>query len=189
LHYQTAIEMRTKQTIAIIGLGELGKRLGTAFAVGKDRVLLFDKDELEARSLAAQLKESHANYDIEALTCSADACWEADVIILTVANEEQANVANYIREYANQKIVVNTSGDHNEANDLQQLLPHSRIITAFHDLPTRLAGNAINTECNVDGEDADAIEIIAELARLMDFKPVTRGCTKQVSTDETILVG
>jgi 8-hydroxy-5-deazaflavin:NADPH oxidoreductase len=187
LHYQTAIEMRTKQTIAIIGLGELGKRLATALAAGKDRVLLFDKDELEARSLAAHLKESQSNYDIEALTCSADACWEADVIILAVAKDEQALVARYVREYANQKIVVATNTDKQKLNELQQLLAHSKIITAFYDLPT--SGTETNSECNVAGEDADAVENIAELVRMIGFKPVTPECRQSISTNEQILVG
>jgi 8-hydroxy-5-deazaflavin:NADPH oxidoreductase len=185
--------MRTKRTIAIIGLGSIGKGLAAALSAGTDRVLLFDKKPQEATSLASALAQSHPAFDVEALTCSADACWEADFIILDVSPNELAEVGNYIKPYANQKIVVSTIGEAGGTSiaELKQLLPFSKIARAFHTIqPATLTepGAGTNKECQVEGEDAEAVATVKELIQQIGYTPVCTALKEAAPHDDTIQV-
>jgi 8-hydroxy-5-deazaflavin:NADPH oxidoreductase len=186
------IEMRTKQTVAIIGLGEMGRRLATALSEGKDRVLLFDKNHAAAQAYANELLQQKPSFDVEAIACSANACWEADIILLAVPHSEQNDVANYIKQYATQKIVVSLLSDNDNAQDaLQELLhslPHSKIVRAFHNINATQLLAPNGSPCLVEGKDEDALETIKDLVEQIGFTAITSACTKSKHEDETILV-
>lgn len=138
--------MQTKQTIAIIGAtGNMGSALSKSLAKGNYRLLLFGKHHDKVRSFAEELKINHPSSDIEAIDCSYNACWEADIIIPAVPYQVEKQVAERIKEVANQKIVISitnplnetfdgllTAPDTSAAEELQKLLPHSMVIKAFN---------------------------------------------------------
>lgn len=182
--------MRTKQTIAIIGLGSMGKGLATALARGTDRVLLFDRKEAEAAMFANQLAQVHPGYDVEAINCSANACWEADIIIPAIPYTAQAEVAGYVKQYANQKVVISIanpmgangadmSPETSAAEELQQLLPYSKVVKAFNTTYASLFAqplvNSKTVDCFIAGNDADAIQTVTDLVETVGFNPVLAG--------------
>ena len=76
-----------------------------------------------------------------------DGCWEADIIILDISDDEQQEVVELIKEVATQKIVVSFS--ENENNELQALLKYSKVVKVF---------NAINSPAlSFWGKDQDAV--------------------------------
>ncbi|WP_207492630.1 NAD(P)-binding domain-containing protein [Aridibaculum aurantiacum] len=158
--------MQTQQTIAIVGLGNTGSALAKLFASGRHRVLLSDKDIAASEALAVQLLQEHPAYEVEAITCSANACWEADVIIPAVASEELETVANYIKAYANQKIVVSTSieglDNSKVAGKLHALFPFSKIVQLYPATDFGASSNQ-SVSLTIDGADDEAVEMVASL--------------------------
>ncbi len=145
--------MITKQTVAIIGAtGKMGSAIARKLAKGNYRILLFGKREAALQELQAAIKSDCPYADIEPITCSYAASWEADIILLAVPFAAEKEIAEKIREVANQKIVISISS---AAEELQQLLPHSKVIKAFNLLSA--------DEVSLTGNDAEALTVVAEL--------------------------
>src|SRR6476660_9561316 len=133
--------MITKQTIAIIGAtGNMGSAIAKRLAKGNYKLLLFGKRELALHDLEISIISKHPFAEIEPITCSYTASWEADIIIMAVPYGAEKEIAARIREVANQKIVISISNPLNEnfdglvtapetsaAEELQKLLPHSKV--------------------------------------------------------------
>ena len=168
--------MNTKQTIAIIGAsGNMGSAISKSLSKGNYRLLLF--------SAAA---------DLEALECPTDASWEADVIILAVPFQAEKELAEKIREVANQKIVISianplneaydglvTSPDTSAAEELQKLLPNAKVVKAFN---TTFAADFITpvidgkqVDSFIAGNDEEALQTISELVTTAGFNPIVAG--------------
>ncbi len=130
--------MAIKKTIAIVGAtGELGRAIVNKFAFTPYRLLLVSDKLLELREFSAKLQQQQIEAEIEPLECVKDSCWEADLIVLSVAPAEEERVADLIKEVATQKIVVVVSGNKNDCRELENVLPYSKIVKAV-----------INTEAN-----------------------------------------
>ncbi|RYZ17933.1 MAG: NADP oxidoreductase [Chitinophagaceae bacterium] len=185
--------MNTKQTIAIIGAtGNMGSAISTALAKGNNRLLLkaTDKDKLNA--LVDSIRNSHPQADIEAAACPTDASWEADIILLAVPYAAEKEVAAQIREVANQKIVISianplnetydglvTAPDTSAAEELQKLLPHSRVVKAFNttfaaDFATPVIDGK-QVDAFVAGDDAEAVATVSALVSTAGFRPIEAG--------------
>ncbi|TCZ72954.1 NADPH-dependent F420 reductase [Flaviaesturariibacter aridisoli] len=185
--------MNTKQTIAIIGAtGNMGSALSTALAKGNNRLLLkaTDKDKLNA--LVDAIRSTNPQADIEAAACPTDASWEADIIILAVPYAAEKDVAAQIREVANQKIVISIANPLNEtydglvtepgtsaAEELQKLLPHSRVVKAFNttfaaDFATPVIDGK-QVDAFVAGDDAEAVATVSALVSTAGFRPIEAG--------------
>ncbi len=138
--------MAVKKTIAIIGAaGELGRAIVTQFASAPYRLLLVSKNIAELRRLAAELDQQHAVAEIEPLECVKDSCWEADIIIMAVAPEEEKEVGVLMKEVATQKIVIVVSRNENECKELEKILPYSKVVKGFVNVQTKevfLRGNS-----------------------------------------------
>jgi 8-hydroxy-5-deazaflavin:NADPH oxidoreductase len=166
--------MQTPQTVVIIGTGSTGKGLAASLAGSRYRVLLCGLDFIETRSYVEELQTLHPQYDIEALSCSFEASWEADIIILAISAAHQPEVAERISKVACQKMVI-TVKDNREA--LQQMLPHSRVVQAFSDLPANafqfcvVDKKAINSA--VLSSQKEAADEAAQLVEAVGFYPVT----------------
>jgi hypothetical protein len=185
--------MHTKQTIAIIGAtGNMGSAIAKSLAKGNYRILLKSSKEEELRKLEDEIKTETPTADVEGIVCPKEACWEADVIIPAVPYEAQADVADRIREVANQKIVISianplnesytglvTAGDTSAAEELQKLLPHSKVIKAFNTtFAADFASPVINgqqVDAFIAGNDTDALETVSELVSTAGFNPVISG--------------
>ncbi len=77
--------MKTKSTIAIIGsTGNRGSAIAKSLAKGNNRLLLFGRDEEKIKILESDIHSLNPEANVEAISCSVDASWEADIIILAV---------------------------------------------------------------------------------------------------------
>ncbi|NTS42953.1 NAD(P)-binding domain-containing protein [Flavisolibacter sp. BT320] len=185
--------MQTKQTIAIIGAtGSMGSALAKSLAKGNYRLLLKSNKAEALKELVAEIKKETPAADIEGMACPREAGWEADVIIPAVPFEAQAEVAERIREVANQKIVISlanplnetytgmvTPGDTSAAEELQKLLPHAKVIKAFNTtFAADFASPVINgqqVDAFIAGNAKDALETVSELVQTAGFNPIVSG--------------
>lgn len=185
--------MKTKQTIAVIGAtGNMGSAISRNLSTGNYRLLLFSKKLEEAQTLAGDIKSANASADMEAIECSREASWEAEIIILAVPYGAEAAIAEQIKDVANQKIVISISNPLNEtynalitapdtsaAEELQKLLPNSKVIKAFN---STFAGDFNQTvidgkqiDAFVAGNDQEALDVVSELVSTAGFNPIVAG--------------
>ena len=185
--------MQTKQTIAIIGAaGNMGSALAKSLAKGNYRLLLFTDDKKDIKGLVKEIKLAHPGADVESVTCSYNASWEADIIIAAVPYSAEKEMADKIREVANQKIVISianplnetydglvTAPDSSAAEELQKLLPNSKVVKAFNttfaaDFATPVIDGK-QADSFIAGNDADALATVSELVRTAGFNPIIAG--------------
>ena len=185
--------MQTKQTIAIIGAtGNMGSALAKSLAKGNYRLLLKSTRQDELDRLVKEIQATTPSADVEGINCSKEACWEADIIIPAVPFGAEKEVADRIREVANQKIVISianpinesysglqTSGETSAAEELQKLLPYSKVIKAFN---TTFAADFSNPVINgqqvdafIAGNNEDALKTVSELVSTAGFNPIISG--------------
>ena len=185
--------MQTKQTIAIIGAtGNMGSAIAKSLARGNYRLLLFGKNALKLEELEKDIKKVQDTADVEGITCSYTAGWEADIIISALPYTAEKELAEKIHEVANQKIVISianplndtydglvTTPDTSAAEQLQKLLPHSKVIKAFN---TTFAGNfsqpvidGKKVDAFIAGNDTEALETVSELVKTAGFNPIVAG--------------
>jgi len=161
--------MRTKQTIAVIGAtGNMGSAIAKSLSVGNYRLLLHARDFNTCKQLATEILAIHRLADAEAMDCSMNACWEADIIIIATPDTENKEVSLRIREVASQKIVISIVNSLNDTyrgmipapetngkEDIQQLLPHSKVVKVVMD--------SKRAAVNIAGIDQNAVEMVKEL--------------------------
>lgn len=170
--------------------------MGTAIAGSLSktsyRLLLCAKDTTRLEALAQNLRQQHGNAEIDVADCTVNAGWEADIIILAVPYPIEKEIAAEIRDVANQKIVVSisnplnagyngllTAPDTSAAEEIQDLLPNSRVIKAFNttfaaDFTTPvIAGKKVDSF--VAGDNHEAIETVAALVEAAGFNPIVAG--------------
>jgi NADPH-dependent F420 reductase len=185
--------MKTKQTIAIIGAaGNMGSAISKSLAKGNYRLLLKTNKQEELNKLVKEIKSKNPSVEVEAMSCSAEASWEADVIILAVPFAAEKEIAERIKEVANQKIVISIANPLNEtydglvtppntsaAEELQKLLPNSKVIKAFNttfaaDFSTPVIDGK-QVDAFIAGNDEDALETVKELVSTAGFNPIVAG--------------
>ena len=192
LYHQIKI-MQTKQTIAVIGAtGNMGSAISKSIASGPYRLLLKAGQQDKLVALVKEIKTKYPHADVEAAVCPTEASWEADIIILAVPYAAEKELAEKIREVANQKIVISianplnetfnglvTATDTSAAEELQKLLPNSKVIKAFN---TTFAADFLTPV--IDGKQADAfiagnneeaLQRVSELVSTVGFNPIVAG--------------
>ena len=185
--------MQTKQTIAIIGAaGNMGSAIAKSLAKGNYRLLLFTENKNKLKELEKEIKAVHKNADVEPIGCSYTASWEADIIIVAVPYTAEKQVADKIREVANQKIVISianplnetydgllTAPDTSAAEELQKLLPNSKVVKAFNTTFAADFSQPIidgkQTDAFIAGNDAYALETVSDLVKTAGFNPIIAG--------------
>ena len=185
--------MSTKQTIAIIGAtGNMGSAIARSLSKTNNRLLLFARHFDKVQTLAAEIKKGNAAADAEAIECPTNASWEADLIILALPYAEEKEIAAKIKDVANQKIVISisnplnetysglvTSPDTSAGEQLQQLLSNSKVVKAFNTVFAADFANTIIDGKQVDtliaGNDAQALEVVSDLATTIGLNPLVAG--------------
>ncbi len=183
----------TKQTIAIIGAGgNMGTAIAQCIAGGNYRLLLFDRDPEQLSSLTEEIQQAHSGAEVEPMDCAHDCSWEADIIILAVPYGAEKEIADKIRDVATQKIVISianpvdedfsklaTDPDTSAAEELQQWLPHSKVVKTFN---TTFAADfeqpvidGKQTDAFIAGDDEQALETVSNLVETVGFNPVIAG--------------
>lgn len=185
--------MKTKQTIAIIGAtGNMGSAVSRSLAKGNYRLLLKANKEEELDKLVKEIKSNNFSADVEVIPCPTEASWEADIIILAVPFEAEKEIAEKIKEVANQKIVISIANPLNQtynglitapgtsaAEELQKLLPNSKVVKAFNttfaaDFSTPVIDGK-QVDAFIAGNDEDALETVKELVSTAGFNPIVAG--------------
>jgi 8-hydroxy-5-deazaflavin:NADPH oxidoreductase len=127
--------MAAKEIIAIAGAtGKAGAAIANQLAKYNYRLLLISRNKDKLATLLHAIQRTFPNADVEAVDCLKDGCWEADIIVLAVPVSVEKEVAERIKEVATQKLIArfvnqpNTPSDAKRKNELQQLLPYSKIV-------------------------------------------------------------
>ncbi|MDF2383959.1 hypothetical protein JMG10_20980 [Nostoc ellipsosporum NOK] len=120
-----------KKTMAIIGATEQkGKAAIMQLASHPGfRFLLLSPDMAALDSLTKTLLQKFPGAEIEPMTCTRDASWEADIIVLTVPEAEEETIAQLIKEVVTGKVVIHVK-ENDETSVLKTLLPHSIVADA-----------------------------------------------------------
>jgi glycerol-3-phosphate dehydrogenase len=156
--------MKTKQAVAIIGAEESrGAALAARLSEGNNRVLLWSGDRDKMNATVQQIRALHANADVEALDCSVDACWEADLIIAALPLPAGLDKMEMIREVANRKTVIclQCGNGTSSAEALQEMLPYSQVVGLWVDED----GSAV-----LSGKDEEALQSADDLLSEAGFR-------------------
>jgi 8-hydroxy-5-deazaflavin:NADPH oxidoreductase len=185
--------MQTKQTISIIGAsGNMGSAIAKSLAKGNYRLLLKANSIERLEQLVEDIKQENPLADVEAMACPKEAGWEADIIILAVPYQAEKEIAEKIKEVANQKIVISIANPLNEtfdglltspvtsaAEELQKLLPDSKVVKAFNttfaaDFNTPVIDGK-QVDAFIAGNDKEAVATVSELVTTVGFRPIDAG--------------
>lgn len=145
-----------KQTVAIIGAATpTGNRVAKALAADS-LLLLIDSNEQAVIDLATAVRSQHGGA-AEPITCCKEASWEADAIVVTVAEAAVPAIAEKIKAVTTCKPVVHFAGS--EGASLLPLLPHAKVVTVW------LSSRAGSTQLSafVQGSDAEATALAAKI--------------------------
>jgi NADPH-dependent F420 reductase len=185
--------MSTKQTIAVIGAsGNMGSAISKSLAKGNYRIVLCSDKQDKITEIINDIKKINQDADVEAIDCSTQASWEADIIIAAVPYQAEKEVAAKIKDVANQKIVISianplnetynglaTAPDTSAAEELQRLLPNSKVVKAFNntfaaDFATPIIDGK-QVDAFVAGNDEEALQTVSELVSTAGFNPIIAG--------------
>ncbi len=186
--------MATVKTIAIVGAtGNMGSAIAKSLSKnGTYRLLLMSTDADKLIDLKMQLQKSSLETEVLTLDCAREASWEADIIIVATPHEAEKEVAEKIREVATGKIVISVSAAVNRPNgglatsahtsaaeELQKLLPHSKVVKTFNigfaqeSTSPPIAGNTKDTF--IAGNNGDAVITVSEIVKAAEFNPIIAG--------------
>ena len=182
-----------KKTIAIIGAtGSMGSAIAKSLAKGNYRLLLFSNDTDKLEALVEEIRKTNLTADIDFIDCAFHASWEADIIIPAVPFRAEKEIAEKIREVATGKIVISianplnqsvdgliTASDTSAAEELQRLLPHSKVVKAFNTTFaadfSQLLIDGKQADAFIAGNDEEAVDTVKEMVRIAGFNPIAAG--------------
>ena len=181
----------------------MGSAIAKSLSKGNYRLLLKGNDTLKVAKLVEEIYSENSNADIEGVVCPTEASWEADIIILAVPYNIEAEIASSIKEVANQKIVISisnplnetyngliTSADTSAAEELQKLLPNSKVVKAFNTTFAADFTSPVINDKQVDafiaGNDNDALQTVSEIVATAGFNPIIAGDLKVSRTLENM---
>ncbi len=196
--------MPAVNTIAVIGATEkAGAAIVRKLAKNSFRLLLIANEHDKAVLLKTDIENEGAKAELFVMGCAREASWEADIIILATPCESEKEVAEKIRPVATGKVVISichplgrhfkgvaTSSGRSAAEELQKLLPYSKIVKTF--TTTSAAGllspviDGKDTELFIAGNSGDAVDAVAVLMRSIGFHPVVVGDLTISGTLETM---
>jgi predicted dinucleotide-binding enzyme len=169
----------------------MGSALAKKISKGNYRMLLYSSKTNAVLSLLHEIKRDHSTADAELVVDITEACWEADVIILTVPYTAEKEVAEKIRSVVNQKAIISTSNPFNDhyhglltsntsaAEELQMQLPNAKVVKAFNTVLARDFENPevndLRIDCFIAGNDENALETVYDLVKTAGFNPVVAG--------------
>lgn len=206
-------ETLTRKTIAILGAaGRMGWGIAESLARAGHHVLLADDGAEDcppsARklpSLVSKIRSRAVRVNVEIVSSSREASWEADIVIPAVPFEVQAEVARRIKDVAAGKIVISVINPLNKTCDglltapstsaaevLAQDLPHSKIVKAFNTVPAahmeRPMVDGKIVDVFVAGDDDEAVSTVMQLVRDAGLNPVFVGGLAMSRTLESMMV-
>lgn len=185
--------MTTKQTIAVIGAsGKMGSAISKSLSKGNHKILLASNDKEKVQALLNDIKSSNPSGDVSLIDLSANDLSKADIFIAAIPYYAEKEIAEKIKTAANQKIVISIANPLNEtynglvtepgssaAEELQKLLPNSKVIKAFNttfaaDFSTPVIDGK-QVDAFIAGNDEEALQIVSELVTTAGFNPIIAG--------------
>jgi predicted dinucleotide-binding enzyme len=164
--------MSVKKTIAIVGAeNKNGIEIANRLAAGNYRLLLLSNQNHPFSKVYKNIKALTPDTEIELIDCVKDGCWEADIIIIAVGDENINEVVEKIREVAIQKIVAfflnTTKAESSIQGDLQQLLPYSKVAEVLK------SSNAM--DIFISSDDDEALQTISTMLSLAGYHSIITG--------------
>lgn len=185
-----------KKTIAIVGAtGNMGSALSKSLAKAGYPLLLHARENEKLNLLKKELGSSVSVKD-----SIGDLARNADILILAVPYQAEAEVAEQIGNAADGKVVVSISNPLNDsydalvtdpdtsaAEELQKLLPNATVVKSFNTVfaadyaQPDIAGKKI--DAFVAGDDDSAVNQISDVVGNMGLNPLVAG---KLSTSRTL---
>src|SRR5689334_4371437 len=166
--------MSSKPSIAIIGAtGRMGGALALRLVKENYRLLLFARNVIRLNEMEEAFRKASPMADLDWVTCAAEASWEADIIIPAVPFSAQYEIAKKIQQVATQQIIISLSNpvqpnetDKSDAEKLQELLPHSKVVKAFNTIAAEeLIALQKPADSFIASDDEEANEVVAALVK------------------------
>ena len=171
--------------IAIIGAGNVGRALSTAFVRAGHNVVIASRDPEDAGSVAAET-------GAKAVSSNAEAAAAADVVVLATPFDSAPEIAAEIADAVNGKVVVDVSNrisfgadgpaidtTGSNAEELAKLLPGAKVVKAFNTLFASNQSDPISEGVQLDGyvagDDVDARRQVLDLVASIGLEPVGVG--------------
>ena len=185
--------MATNKTVAIIGAtGDMGSAIAMSLVNKNYRLLLMSRDENKLAKLLADIIRKNPATEVATIECEKEACREADIILLAVPYKVESEVAEKIREITTQKVVIDVANPLNEsynhlvtgpntsaAEELQKLLPNSKVVKALNTIFATDLTQAIKESKQIKtfiaGDDQEALQTVSEMITAMGLNPVLYG--------------
>ena len=160
----------SKKTIAIIEAnGDRGSAIARKLAHTGNRLLFFAHEPGQLTSLVKTIRAQAPNANIASVYCPADASWEADIIVSTIALDENEEIKTKIASFSNRKILIDASGNNNtvtvagaieKTKELQRLLPAVKIVKLFN---ISFIDHEVNTQGLIVGNDKESLVVVDKL--------------------------
>jgi predicted dinucleotide-binding enzyme len=157
--------MAQKKSIAIIGATEKnGEEIAIQLSQGDYDLLLISNNKEALDHLSERIKTRELKAEINFIECVKEGCWEADIIILAIPHDEEKRAAEIMKEVATQKIVVDFSNEKNAGDELNSILPYSKLVRISGDFPSK--------EIIISGNNKAANEEISEIFNQVGYHAV-----------------
>lgn len=163
--------MAIRETIAIIGATEkTGIAVANKLAEINGHLLLIPDSSNALIYLYNQIRDDFPDAEIEIMECAREGCWQADIIIFAIPFYKAKEIIKTIQEVATQKIVLSIADMEDdaslpfiEAQELQRLLPYSKVVAA--------CTNPYAQETFIAGDDAEAVKTISQIIKTAGYQP------------------
>ncbi|MDB5273514.1 MAG: oxidoreductase [Chitinophagaceae bacterium] len=139
-----------KKTIAVVGSSNHSdsNMVFRLAALGYPILLADEKWECIRNSILSK----HPQASVEMLQCSHECAWQADLILLYLSDEYK-DLLDKIKTVVTGKLVINVV-NHFLENEVQQLLPFSKVVHANIDLTPEVVSFTVRGENNQAVEQA-----------------------------------
>jgi len=171
--------------IAIIGAGNVGRSLATAFVRAGHEVVITSRDPEDAGAVAAATGATLS-------ASNRDAASDASVVVLAVPFSSATDIAAEIGEVVRGKVVIDATNrmsfgadgpdidtGTSNAEELAALLPGANIVKAFNTLFASNQADPIAEGVQLDGyvaaDDDAARAVVLELVESIGLKPIDVG--------------
>ena len=179
--------------VTIIGAGNMGRGIGTRLVAGGNRVKVVDNDPEQARELGEELQDSAGDGGGAEGGAAGDPL-SGDVVVLAVWYDGAQSAVGQYGDQLDGKVVVDITNpvdvetfdglvvppDSSAAEELEKMAPQgAKLVKAFNTTfaGTLVAGQVAGQPLDVfiAGDDDEAKQTVAELARSGDLNPIDAG--------------
>jgi 8-hydroxy-5-deazaflavin:NADPH oxidoreductase len=201
----------SKPVIAFVGgTGPQGRGLGLRLAQAGYPVLLGSRTAEKAQEAVAKVADKRPDLPVEGRT-NADACAEADVVVIVVPYAAQQATLGDLAEVIGDKVVVNCvnalgfddRGPHplpvpagSAAEECQELLPSARVVGAWQNVSAvklNRPDEPVDVDVLLTGDDEPAREVVATLVEAIPgMRPVHAGAlrlSRPIEEMTAVLIG